>query len=96
MFLFRDAGTLDLGQEIMHRIIRDIPVSAIAMDRHPLNPSTLSLVEYLAAGGSVPPIHVAKTRSGYQICDGRHRVTASKLLGREMISARFARQERTT
>ena len=70
-----------------------IPISSIAMDRYPLNPSTLSLIEYLKKGGEVPPIKVAKLKNGnYRILDGRHRVTASKLLGRKLILGKVSMQ----
>ena len=73
------------------RIFRLIPTRSVIMDRHPLNEDTMSLAEYLKAGGAVPPIHVAKTEHGaYRICDGRHRVTAHKLLGRPWIMATYA------
>ncbi len=68
----------------------NINLSNIKMDRHPLNPSTLSLVEHLRASGTIPPIHVMLLKNGqYKICDGRHRVTALKLLGRKTVLAIF-------
>lgn len=73
----------------MIRVVRPILIAAVQMDRHPLHPRTLELVRYLEAGGSTAPIHVATTEFGYRICDGRHRITASKLLGRTHILARF-------
>ena len=74
----------------MARVIRHILIAAVQMDRHPLHPNTLELVRYLEAGGSTSPIHVATTECGYRICDGRHQITANKLLGRTHILARFA------
>jgi len=68
-----------------------IHVNDIRMDRHPLNESTLSLIKHMERGGSVPPIKVARLKGGgYLIRDGRHRVTASKLLGRKSIEAKFS------
>jgi ParB-like chromosome segregation protein Spo0J len=65
-----------------------IPVSLIIMDRHALRPNTLSLIKHFEHGGVVPPIHVMRLDGGrYKICDGRHRVTAHKLMGRELIKA---------
>lgn len=58
------------------------------MDRYPLNPSTLDLIDYLRSGGSVPPIKVKRLPTGnYEIRDGRHRITAYKLLGKTHIKA---------
>lgn len=73
------------------RVIRSVSIGSIQMDRHPLNPSTLSLIKFLEGGGDVPPIHVQRLSGGnYKICDGRHRVTAFRLLGRREIPARFS------
>jgi ParB-like chromosome segregation protein Spo0J len=73
------------------RIIRDVNVSSIKMDRYPLNKSTLNLIKYLESGGSVPPIKIATLKKGnYLIRDGRHRITAFKLLGWEKIEAKFS------
>lgn len=72
------------------RVIRDIPIGLIKMDRWAIQPATLALVKHIQSGGTVPPIHVAWIVGGFKICDGRHRVTAYRLLGRKHISARFA------
>jgi len=71
------------------RVVRELPISAIMIYRYPLCPRTLDLVRWMAGGGSIPPIHVLKTPTGYRILDGRHRLTASKLLGRTHIKARY-------
>ena len=68
-----------------------MPISAIIVDRYPINRSTLSLVEYLKKGGTVPPIRIAQTQQGqYKILDGRHRITAYKLLGRTEILSKYS------
>lgn len=83
-------GTLT-PTETEHRGSAFIPIQQIEMDHHPLNPSTLGLVTHLAGGGEVPPIHVQSLVNGrYRICDGRHRVTAYKLLGYRHIEARYS------
>lgn len=72
------------------RVTKKIPVAAIKMDRHPLNQSMIGLLDHMRSGGSVPPIHVARMPSGrYLIKDGRHRVTAHKLLGIKTITAKY-------
>ncbi len=73
------------------RETKHIDIGLIRMDRYPLNPSTLSLIKYLESGGDVPPIKVTKhPKGGYVIKDGRHRITANKLLGNKKIKARFS------
>lgn len=76
------------------RVEREIPVAATRMDRWPLNPTTLALVDYLRTGGEVPAIKVQTVSGGegggWRILDGRHRVAAAKLLGRSTIRARFS------
>jgi len=73
------------------RITKDLPIANIKMDRWPICPQTFDLATKLEGGLKVPPIHVAKLPNGqYKICDGRHRVTAFKLLGRNEIEARFS------
>ena len=73
------------------RITKELFISQIQMDHHPINPSTLALVKHLEGGGKVPPIHVQTLSDGnYRICDGRHRITAFKLLGRRMIEAKYS------
>lgn len=73
------------------RRINLIEVSQIVMDHYPLNKSMLGLLDHLRAGGTVPPIKVARLINGrYKICDGRHRVTAFKLMGRKYINCRYS------
>lgn len=76
------------------RETRSVSISLIDMDSHPLNPSTLALVYHLSSGLSVPPIRLARVGGGrFKIRDGRHRVTAHKLLGRKVILASFHTNE---
>lgn len=71
-----------------------IPMVNIKMDRWPICPQTLDLANKLNEGLEVPPIHVALTKHGqYKICDGRHRVTAYKLLGRSEILATYSKRK---
>jgi ParB-like chromosome segregation protein Spo0J len=73
------------------REIREIPINLIIMDRYPINKKTLGLLDFIRQGGCVPPIKVAKNSVGnYTIRDGRHRITAYKMLGIEKIKARFS------
>lgn len=73
------------------RVIKSINVAHIKMDRYPLNKRTTGLINYLLAGGGIPPIKVARlSQGGYLIRDGRHRVTAYKMLGIEKIEAKFS------
>lgn len=71
-----------------------IPTARIKLDHEPLGPSVFRLAIHLARGRTVPPIHVTPLRDGrFIICDGRHRVQAHKLLGREYILARYAKED---
>jgi len=82
------------------RFTRSLPLASIWVDRLPTK-GVLELVEYLKAGGEVPPIHVLHPmyaglydfkrppQGAYGVLDGRHRVMAFKLLGRTHIPARY-------
>jgi len=73
------------------KIINEIDISLIRMDRYPINEKTLRLVDYLRNGGVVPEIKVAKhPLGGFIIKDGRHRITAYRLLGRKTIKAKYS------
>ena len=75
------------------RLTKLIPISLIKMDRYPINRSTLKLIDYIRTGGEIPPIKIVKLKNGnYEIRDGRHRVTAYKMLGIELIKARFSNE----
>lgn len=68
-----------------------VSIDLIRMDRYPMNPSTLSLIDYLRGGGEVPAIKIAKhPKGGYIIRDGRHRILAHKLIGLKKIKAKFS------
>ena len=73
------------------RIIDFINISLIKMDRYPLNEKTLDLIKHLERGGSVPPIKIARLKDGrFIIRDGRHRITAFKLMGRKRIKSKYS------
>lgn len=72
------------------RVIKEIPVGQIKINRTPIEPRTLRYALAMQDGSEFPPIKVAKTNCGYEIRDGRHRCTASKLIGKEMILAKFS------
>lgn len=71
------------------RILKEIPICSILLDRIPLQSRTLSLVRFLEGGNSVPPIHIQKMNGHFKILDGRHRVTAYRLLGKKNILERW-------
>lgn len=62
--------------------------------RRPCNRSVYELAHHLEKGGTVPPIHVKQSPfdGSFWICDGRHRIEASKLIGKRTILARYAVQ----
>lgn len=67
--------------------IKIINISNISIDNYPLNTSTFNLSIHINQGGSIPPIKVKILNGLYIIKDGRHRVTACKLLGIKKIKA---------
>jgi uncharacterized ParB-like nuclease family protein len=70
------------------RAIRELNPFQIVLDRTPFN-KVLELVRHLESGGTVPPIHVELGANGqWHILDGRHRVMAFRLLGRQTIQAK--------
>lgn len=70
-------------------MIKEILIESIYWDKLPINPTVLSLVDFLRSGGKVPPIHLQKgSEGGYKLRDGRHRVAAFKLLGLKTIEAK--------
>lgn len=79
------------------RIVGLIPITNIAIDKYPVGLKTLLLVDFMRQGGGVPPIKVQPDGAGgYTIKDGRHRVLAHKLLGKQLILARFSNEPRRT
>lgn len=73
------------------RCIRAVPVSAIDIDRIALHKKTLAFAAAMRDGALFPPIKLAKLFDGrYRLLDGRHRYTATKLLERRNILARFS------
>lgn len=73
------------------RVTKYIPVSQIDMDRYPMNPSTLSLIDYIREGNEVNAIEVSSLSNGrFRIKDGRHRVLAHKMLGLTKIKANYS------
>lgn len=71
------------------RVQRLFPICSLVVDRSPINPKTLGLVDFLRGGGKVGPIHIQLVSGNWKVCDGRHRILAYKLLGRTMIEARY-------
>ncbi len=72
------------------KVEKMIHICSIKMDNYPLNPSTLNLIDFIRNGGEVPAIRISKMSNGqFKIKDGRHRLTAYKLLGRKEILAKF-------
>lgn len=76
------------------RVVKPIPIANIIVDRHSLSPQTFSLAKHLESGGHIPAVRVVAGADGaYILRDGRHRVTATKLLGWTHIEARFWRPD---
>jgi hypothetical protein len=79
----------------MKRVVGMVPVAHIEIDRLPLRPDGLDTTLALMLGVAMPPIHLQlKVEGGWLIKDGRHRLLAHKLLGREEILARWSTRRR--
>lgn len=73
------------------RVIREIPVNAISLDRTPIDSKTLLYALAMVRGDRFPPVKVAlRPRGGFEIRDGRHRVTAARLTECGKIRAYFS------
>jgi len=72
------------------RITNYILIAQIKMDRFAIQSRTLDLVKHIDKGGYIPPIKVACANGYYIIRDGRHRVTALKLLGHTKVLAKYS------
>lgn len=72
------------------RIMKEIPISQICIDRIPLKLKSLQYAQDMRKGDLFPPIHVkVLPQGGFRILDGRHRWTAAKLIGKETILAKW-------
>lgn len=71
------------------RVIKELTVSLIEVDNHSLSKETLSICDYIRNGGEVPPIKVQVINNKYKLKDGRHRITAYKLLGIKKIKCKY-------
>lgn len=71
------------------RRIDFVYIEGLHWDKLPTNKTVLELVFFIMSGGEVPPIKIIKTKNGYKLKDGRHRVAAYKLLDKKLILAKF-------
>ncbi len=74
----------------MSRITRFIDIGQVKMDRWPMNPKTLALIDFLRTHPMVRmrPIKVQHLEGGnFRVRDGRHRLLAYKMLGKTTIEA---------
>lgn len=74
------------------RVVGDVPLDIVEMDRWPrLDARLAGLLAHLAGGGTVPPVKLTNLGDGkFRIKDGRHRMAAYVLLGRPTIRAAFS------
>jgi hypothetical protein len=79
------------------RVTRDLPLSAINLDRMPFD-RVLEFVASFRNGVVCKPIHVKldPATGVFRVLDGRHRFMAAKLLGWETIPAQYGVAELTT
>ena len=73
------------------RVIERVPLGLIDPDRLPPPMKTVGLVYHMVNGGAIPPVHLQPTPTGrFRVMDGRHRIRASLMLGRETVLAKYA------
>ena len=77
------------------KVIEFINVINIKVDKHSISKETYDLAKKLdnntLTPEDLPPIKVEYNKGTFILKDGRHRVTAFKLLGLKRIKARFNR-----
>lgn len=71
------------------RVEKYINISNIKVDKFSLSKETLGIIDYIRSGGEVPPIKVYKKDGVYVLKEGRHRITAHKLLGLTKIKCKL-------
>jgi uncharacterized ParB-like nuclease family protein len=67
-----------------------IPFAECIPTTLPINNKVLKMAMFIMSGGELPPITVQNTRHGYKVIDGRHRISAYKLLGQASIMAKYS------
>lgn len=74
------------------RVKTIIPLDSILVDRLPaVYPTSFSYAIAMNSGVEMPPIKVALREDGlYEIRDGRHRLLAAYICGKDRILARFS------
>jgi hypothetical protein len=74
-----------------NRIVKEIPLDQIDIDRIPYGLISLNYANNLNKGSKFPPIHVARLNNGrYKMLDGRHRYLAHKMCNKKYIKAKFS------
>lgn len=75
------------------RVVKYIPIINIIVDSHSISEETYDLALKIDCGeidiDKLTPIKVVMKDGSYILRDGRHRVTAFKLLGIKKIKAKF-------
>ena len=77
------------------RVIEEVPICKIIIDREVYSNTTKIFANVMrTTNHKFPPIHIQDRGDGfYLIKDGRHRISACKLIGREKILAKFWRRK---
>lgn len=75
------------------RVIKQINLCNIEVDNYSISPQTLDLCMKIKSGEvkieDLPPIKVHWNGIIFKLTDGRHRITAMKLLGETEIKAKY-------
>lgn len=75
------------------RVVEFINIANVVVDRHSISEQSFDLAKKLDSGQIQPsdltPIKVVLNKGAYVLKDGRHRITAFKLVGLKQIKAKY-------
>lgn len=75
------------------RTVSQINIVNIKVDKHSISPQTFDLAYKIKEGliniNDLPPIKLQYVNGTYVLKDGRHRITAFKLLGIKSIKSKY-------
>lgn len=76
------------------RIVKEINITNIIVDSHSISPQSFDLAKKIESGEydtlTMTPIKLENLNNGtFRLRDGRHRITAFKLVGRKKILSKY-------
>jgi len=77
--------------------LKRIKINLIEVDRWKLSPLVMKFAQDMEKGDEFPPVIVYLSVTGkYVLHDGRHRISAARLLGKKDILAKFSVPQEAT